>query len=270
MASAARAMNGGALDQRLPVAPAADELQDLSCAFNSLLDRIQNLFEKQGRFTADASHQLRTPLTAILGQIEVALRRDRSVEEYRQALASMQKQALHLRRIVEALLFLAHADAESRHRDLERVVLNTWLHEHLRSWSGHARSADIRIDNASDAPLHVEVQPSLLGEVVDLLLDNACKYSPPGSPIAVRLVREDSRAMLVVEDKGFGISPEDLPHICDPFFRSDDTRRRGVAGLGLGLAIAKRLVEAFGGSLVIASEVGVGSKFRVSFPETSS
>src|SRR5207248_10102086 len=139
MAGAARIMSAADLDQRLPAPGSRDELEDLRRAFNGLLGRLQEAFERQRRFTGDASHQLRTPLTVMLGQIEVALRRDRPAGEYRDALHVAHGQAVRLRQIVEMLLFLARADAEARLRHLERVELAGWLAGHLEQCSAHAR-----------------------------------------------------------------------------------------------------------------------------------
>src|SRR5205823_3481660 len=135
------------LDHRLPVATAGDELTELGTAFNDLLARLQTSFAQQRQFTGDASHQLRTPLTAVLGQIEVALRRDRSAEEYRQVLATVHGQAGQLRRIVESLLFLARADAESRLPDLEILEASAWLAEHVTAWEAQPRYADLRCES---------------------------------------------------------------------------------------------------------------------------
>jgi heavy metal sensor kinase len=266
MAESARAMGAADLSARLPDARTGDELADLSGSFNGLLDRLQESFERQRRFTGDASHQLRTPLTAILGQIEVALRRERPAEEYRRVLATVQHRAGHLRRIVESLLFLARADADACLPDRERVSLSEWLPEHVQTWSDHPRAGDIALAPAPDGPHWVEVQPAMLGELLDILIDNACKHSPPGSPIAVHLRREAEAVCVVVEDHGCGIAAEDLPHLFTPFFRSADARRRGVEGLGLGLSIARRLATAFSGVLTVRSHVGEGSCFTLRLP----
>jgi heavy metal sensor kinase len=265
LALSARAMNAADAEGRLPVSATRDELEDLSRSFNGLLDRLHESFERQRRFTGDASHQLRTPLTALLGQVEVALRRERSPDEYREVLVSVQKQGVHLRRIIESLLFLARADAEARLPDLETVSLGDWLARHLDAWSGHTRFHDLRLEREADTPLDVAVQPELLAELVNILMENAYKYSPAGLPITLRLGREDGKVFLSVEDRGPGIREEDLAHIGEPFFRSAEARRRGVPGVGLGLAIANRLAEAGGGSLAITSEEGKGSRFTVFF-----
>jgi heavy metal sensor kinase len=260
MATAARAMDGTSPGARLPVSASGDELEELSAAFNGLLDRLEDAFERQKRFTGDASHQLRTPLTAILGQIEVALRRERPAEEYQRTLTRLHQQAQHLRRIVEALLFLARADAEAQLPQRDVVDLGEWLPAHLAAWSGHARGADLTLEGAAGL---VEVQPELLGELLDILLDNACKYSPPGSPIAVRVHREGREVCVAVEDQGQGIAPDDLPRVFTPFFRTEEARRRGVEGLGLGLAIARRIAAAFGAELTVAGRAGSGSCFTL-------
>jgi heavy metal sensor kinase len=265
MAVAARAADADP-NRRLPVPTSKDELEDLSRAFNGLLDRLGEAFERQRRFTGDASHQLRTPLTGLLGQIEVALRRERPAEEYRRVLTEVREQAAHLHRIVEALLFLARADAEARLPERERVELAAWLEDHVGRWSQHDRAADLRIVRSEGDSFPVDAQPALLGELVDILVENACKYSPPGSPIVLCLGRQGRNVLLTVEDRGRGIDAEELQHVCNPFYRSAEARRHGIAGLGLGLAIAKRLAEAFGGSLGVASEVGVGSRFTISLP----
>jgi heavy metal sensor kinase len=248
MAADARAMSAADLDRRLPLAGTGDELDDLSRAFNGLLDRVGESFERQRRFTGDASHQLRTPLTAMLGQVEVALRHDRDSAEYRRVLESVRGQAQHLRRIIEALLFLARADAEAKLPDLERIDLAAWAAEHLKTWAGHERAADLRLEVAGQG-FTVAAQPALLAELVNNLLDNACKYGPAGTPIVVRVGREGADVTLAVEDAGAGVAAEDRPHLFEPFFRSAAARRRGIGGLGLGLAVAARLARAFGGSL---------------------
>jgi HAMP domain-containing protein len=159
MADAARAMGATDLSQRLPGPPTADELGALHRSFNGLLDRLQEAFERQRRFTGDASHQLRTPLAVMIGEVEVTLRRDRPAEEYRRALAALGAQAGRLRQIVEALLFLARADAEAAPGPLDEVDLSAWLPEHLRSWTGHPRAADLHQEGAG-GPLVVRVQPA--------------------------------------------------------------------------------------------------------------
>jgi len=266
MAVAAREMNVDDLGRRLATSATGDELEDLSRAFNNLLDRLQESFQRQQRFTGDASHQLRTPLAAMLGQVEVALRRERPAEEYQRVLTTVQQKAGHLRRIVEALLFLARSGTEASPPARERVHLHDWLPGYLSTWSEHARAKDILLECDGAASDYVDVQPALMGELLNILIDNACKFSRPETPITVRLHHEQNVVGIQVEDQGCGISAADLPHVFTPFFRSADTRQRGVEGIGLGLSIAKRLAEACGGVLTATSQVGRGSCFTLKLP----
>jgi heavy metal sensor kinase len=270
MASAARAITASDLTRRLPQADTRDELEELGRAFNDLLARLQESFERQRQFTGDASHQLRTPLTAVLGQIDVALRRRRDPEEYQRVLRAVQGQAQHLGRIVEALLFLARADAEALAPGWARIDLRPWLHERLASWSSHARAADLRLDVPDGLPLAVQAHAPLLAQAVDNLLENACKYSTAGTPITLRAWQSAGLVFVAVEDRGRGIETDDLPHIFEPFYRSPRARELGVAGLGLGLAVAARAVRALGGHITAKSEPGRGSLFTIQLPGDAS
>lgn len=254
------------LDQRLSATQTGDELEELSRAFNGLLDRLQISFERQGRFAGEASHQLRTPLTAMLGQVDVALRRERSADEYRRALVSVSDQANRLRQIVEMLLFLTREEPDAALPDIEPLEVKDWLTEHLLTWQGHPRFRDLELDAASSTQLWIRSHQALLSQVVDNLLDNACKYSDPGSKIVVRIGQRENQVQLEVEDSGHGIPEHEVARVLDPFFRSLDAQRRGIQGAGLGLSIAQRIVAAFGGQLQAESSFGVGSRFTVIFP----
>ncbi len=273
MAESARSIQASEPGQRLAVDHTGDELETLGLEFNALLDRLQEAHERQRRFTGEASHQLRTPLAVMLGQVEVALRRERSPEDYRRVLGVVAEQSGRLQRIVEMLLFLARADAESALPGLVDLNLASWLEDHLRTWSSHPRSADVRLlppcpvagapGLCAVAALPVRAHPALLGQVVDILLDNACKYSPPGTAITLSLSGTADRVLLTVADAGCGIAAEDLPRIFEPFFRSPRLRELGSGGVGLGLAIACRLATALGAEVAAVSEPGRGSRFTV-------
>jgi signal transduction histidine kinase len=267
MAKAACAMGAGDRQQRLPSPATGDELDALANSFNGLLDRLQHEFERQKEFTGNASHQLRTPLTAMLGQLEVALRRDRPAAEYRRVLDDVRGEAVKLRQIVESLLFMARAETEAGQPDLQPVELVGWVGEHLREWSGHPRANDFRLVVELESPAWVYAHPPLLGQLVDNLLDNACKYSTSGTAITVRLTRELSAVVLVVEDMGFGLADDETPHVFEPFFRSADARKRGDVGVGLGLAVVERIARLFGGTISADSLFGRGSRFALRLPE---
>ena len=266
MAEAARGMTAADLGERLPAGTAQDELADLGLAFNALLGRVEEAFERQKGFTAEASHQLRTPLTALLGQVEVALRRERDGGEYRRVLESARRQSDRLRKVVESLLFLARADADAPLPGREAVDLGGWLPKHVRTaWAAHARAGDIRVEAA---PARADVHPVLLGELVDVLVGNACKYSPPGTPVTVGVRRVGAGVELSVEDAGMGVAEADAARIFEPFVRSTEARRRGVVGSGLGLSVARRVADAHGGHLGVTSVSGGGSRFTLRLPES--
>ncbi|MCA9119959.1 MAG: HAMP domain-containing protein [Planctomycetaceae bacterium] len=270
MALATSEINIDDLSVRLPIPKSKDELEELSRAFNKMLDRLQLSFEQQRRFTGDASHQLRTPLTAILGQVDVALRRERTADEYQRTLTTVHERATHLAQMVEALLFLARADADSQMPVSETFDLATWMPIHLETWNQHPRFKDIKVESPASQRLDVLVQPILLGELLDILLDNACKFSEPGTPINLQCGQSHQQNWMTVEDQGCGIDAAEIGDVFKPFSRTSESRRRGVDGVGLGLSIAKRLAERFGGDLMVETERQHGCCFKLSFPTTNS
>ena len=263
MAQTVRVISADDLTQRLPISKTGDELEDLGHAFNDLLTRLQTSFQRQQQFTGQASHQLRTPLTAILGQIDVALRRDRQPEEYRRALELTRQQATQLRQIVEMLLFLSREDADAAPPVLEPLELHEWLTEHLRAWEHHPRYSDFQIDMAPNGEHWANAHDGLLAQAVNNLLENACKYSVPGSAIILQTGANEKQAWLAVEDRGYGISAEELANIFEPFFRGADAQRRGISGTGLGLAVVDRIVAAMDGRMEVSSQPGKGTRFTL-------
>jgi signal transduction histidine kinase len=264
MAESARAMPFD--DCRLPSPGTRDELDEFARSFNGLLDRLHVALERQKQFTGQASHQLRTPLAALIAAIDVARRRPRTVEEHERVLDQLHNDAVRLWRVVEALLFLARAEAEAGLPDLARLDLGAWAADHLLARAGHERAADMRFEGRDADPLWTRAHPPLLGQLLDNLLENACKYSEPGTPIIVRAWCEPATVALAVEDCGCGIPAEDLPRVFEPFYRAESARRLGRAGVGLGLAVARRIAATHGGTITTDSEPGRGSRFVVRMP----
>lgn len=264
MVDAASDITAADLSARLPTPNSRDELAALGAAFNELLGRVEQAYLRQRSFTAEASHQLRTPITALLGQVEVALRRERDTTEYQRVLESVQRQGDRLRRVVESLLFLARSETDAALPQREAVDLDAWVVEHIRErWAAHERFGDIRIDAN---PTRADVHPVLLGELVDVLIDNALKYSPAATPVVIR-VRPHEGAELVVEDLGPGLSETDQTMVFEPFVRADSARLGGVEGSGLGLSVARRIAAAHGGTLSVSSTAGSGSRFTLLLPD---
>lgn len=272
MATAATAMTAADLGPHLPNPGTGDELDELGRAFNDLLNRLNDAFsrlrrafEHQRQFAGDASHQLRTPLAALLGQVQVALRRDRPAEEYRRVLEVVRDEGVRLRQIVESLLVMAQP--EGAWPAPQTIDLTEWVPDHLRRWSAHPRASDLCAEVDAAPPLSVRVHPPLLGQLLDNLLENACKYSEGGTPIAVRVRRDGVSVLVGVEDRGCGIAEEDASRVFEPFFRTERARHDGQPGVGLGLAVAARIAETFGGSLDLRSTPGAGSLFLLRLPE---
>jgi signal transduction histidine kinase len=266
MATAAQAIGGDEPGSRLPTPESDDELAELGRSFNALLDRLGESLERQQRFTGDASHQLRTPLTSVQGQVDLALRQDRSPEEYRRVLTLVQAKTRSLRQIVDGLMFLSRADAEARSPALEEISLDAWLRERLDAWPDPRRS-DVVYESDAARAYRVLVHPPLLGEMFSNLLDNAAKYSPPNTPIMVQLSHQNGDVVFSVCNAGPGIDPDELPNVFEPFFRSEAARLRGSQGTGLGLSVAARIAAVFGGRITAASTPGQGATFSVALPD---
>ncbi len=258
--ASARGLDATDAGWSLPSAGTGDELDDLVHAFNDLLGRLRLAYERQRRFAADASHQLRTPLTALIGQIEVALRRDRSETEYRRVLGLVGGQAGGLARIVEALLFLGRADADAGLPGSTSTDLAAWAAGHLDTHPLGPR-VSLGLEGVGPDGAWVRVHPPLLAQLVDNLLDNAAKYGQSDGSIIVRVVADATIVSLSVEDDGPGIDPADLSRVFEPFFRSTMTRRLGHPGVGLGLAVVHRIATAFGATISAESEPGRGARF---------
>jgi signal transduction histidine kinase len=267
MAASARGLDATDPGWSLDEAGTGDELDDLGRAFNDLLARLHEAFERQRRFSGDASHQLRTPLTVLIGQLEVALRHERSGEDYRQALASALGRAVQLRQIVEALLYLSRAEGEAQLPGGKPLDLGLWVDEYLANRPASGRAAEVVHRAADGEGPRVMVHPPLLGQLLENLLDNAEKYGGHhGPPNVVETARAGESAVLAVEDCGPGIPPEEVPRVFEPFYRSPRARRQNTPGVGLGLAVVRRIAVAFGGSVDVRGGPGKGCRIEVRLP----
>lgn len=225
---------------------------------------IQDAMEAQNRFTADASHELRSPLAAMKTEIEVALRTKKlSSAEVRPLLASNLEEIDRLTRLAEGLLTLAH---ENNPSDLKPVQFDKAVQAAGERLAPLAKAKDIRLDFVL-TPATVKADIDSLEKIIGILVDNAIKYSPNGSAIALELTRKGNQATLAIADQGVGIKSEDLPHIFDRFYRADTSRTKNkINGHGLGLSIAKKLVGQLGGHITATSQPGQGSTFRLNLP----
>jgi signal transduction histidine kinase len=266
VAASARTLNAADPGWCLDEAGTGDELDELGQAFNDLLGRLSVAFERQRRFSGDASHQLRTPLTVLIGQIEVALRNERPAEEYRRVLKSALARAVQLRQIVEALLFLGRAEGEAQLPGGEPVDLGQWVAAYLADRPANGCAVEVVHRATELSGPWVLVHPPLLGQLIENLLDNAEKHASPEAPIVVETIRVGESAVLAVADAGPGIPPEEIPRIFEPFYRATQTRRQGTPGVGLGLAVVQRIALAFGGSIDVQTQPGKGCRVEVRLP----
>ena len=267
MAVAARKISNFNVCERLPQPNTHDELDSLAVAFNGVLSRLQVAFERQQRFAGEASHQLRTPLAAMLGQLEVALRKNRPDSDYRNALESVSQQAVRMRQIVEALLFLARPDVDATLPESGPLNLGNWLNEHMRFvWESHPRWADLAVDLPESDCILKNIHPVLLGQAIDNLVDNAFKYSPIGTPVKVQVHMSNNIATLMVRNKGSDIFDDEIESVFDPFFRGRQATKNGIAGLGLGLAVCSRIVNAFYGTVMAKRNDAGDTIFIVALP----
>jgi signal transduction histidine kinase len=266
LAESARGLGAADPGWCLEEAGTGDELDELGRAFNDLLARLHRAYQHQRAFSGAASHQLRTPLTSLIGQIEVALRRERTAEEYRHALGAALPRAVQLGRVIESLLYLSQNEFDPQLPDAEPLDLDRWSRDQVADLLESGRfDRFVRIETA-DRPLPVKADPILLNQLLDNLLDNARKHAGPASPIVVKTMREDRSAVLVVEDSGPGIVPEDAERIFEPFYRSAQARRRGIPGAGLGLAIVQRIATALGGTAEVRHGAAGGCRIEIRIP----
>lgn len=267
MARAAQQITAARLSDRLPVDNPDDELGHLASVFNGMFGRLEASFDQLRRFTADASHEMRTPLTAIRTVGEVGLREPRTDHQYREIIGSMLEEADRLNRLVESLLTLARAEAGHARLARERVDLGAMAREvvdHLSVLAEDKRQA-VTID-APDG-VFVLADRVVLRQAVINLLDNAIKYSPVEGQVRVAVTAGPSPvAILAVQDSGPGIAPEHVGKIFDRFYRIEKSRSREVGGAGLGLSIARWAVEAHGGRIEVDPGQPGGSVFRIVLP----
>ncbi|MGZ3709658.1 MAG: sensor histidine kinase, partial [Bdellovibrionota bacterium] len=253
------------LSERIPLPLVNDELRRLSVTLNALLDRLQRAFESQERFIADASHELKTPLAILRGELDVFRGRARSEQEISAFTVSAAQELDHLSRLVEDLLVLARVDAGSGVISKSETRLDELALETISRLQALARARDVKIKLDLDEKTEsfaVQGDADLLRILFKNLIENAVKYSPSGESVGVRVGADGEFAVIRVKDHGPGIAREDQPKIFERFFRvkGDPTAER-ISGAGLGLAIARTIAEIHGGTLSVQSEVGIGSEF---------
>jgi heavy metal sensor kinase len=267
IARAAQSISEHELSRRLPVLHTGDELQSLSETLNAMFARLERAFKRVTQFTADASHELRTPIALMRTRTEVALRKQRSEADYRETLLRIHQELERTSALIENLMTLARADSGSEPLQVAPTNLNEILLEISEPARVLAEEKSIQYDQRlPETPLWVRGNTPSLRRLFLILIDNAVKYTSREGRISVLLDTHDGAAVAEIHDTGAGISPTDLPHIFERFYRADASRSRESGGTGLGLSIAQWIAEAHQGKISVASKVGEGSVFRVQIP----
>jgi len=272
MSSQAGRIGAENLHDRLLVRNTKDELGHLAQSFNQLLDRLDESFEHQRRFVADASHELRTPVAILSGEAEVALsKKDRSSEEYRESLEILRNEALRLKQIVENLFTLTRADIGQFPLTPTNFYLDELASDCVHNFRALAQAKQISLKCEAQSELLVVADEALLRRMFANLLDNAIKYTAAGGVVSVSSARSGSFYAISFSDSGPGIPTELQPRIFERFFRADKSRTSldsATGGAGLGLAICRWIAEAHHGRLELTRSDSTGSTFTVLLPTT--
>ena len=250
------------LGGRVPVSNADDELTRIATTINDMLDRLEKGYRRERRFTGDASHELRGPLTKIQADVDVALSRNRTVEEYRDALGRVGDYAKGMQRLVESLLLLARLDGDQEKLHKEPFDLTQLIFETVGTLPD-GESRRIRLDlGENQGPVEAIGQRSLIGTAIHNLLENALRYSPAEQPVNIHVRQDDAYAVVEVADHGTGVSPDDRDRVFDRFYRVDVARARETGGTGLGLSIVRAIALAHGTRVELRSSEDGGTRAR--------
>jgi heavy metal sensor kinase len=267
IAAMARSLSQDDLHRRVDVAVAPDELGDLVETFNGMLARLEESFEALRRFTADASHELRSPLALMRSEVEGARTRPRTVEEYRRVLVEVEEEVDRMGRMVDQMLVLARADAGALRAVPANVDVADLLHETAARWlpAGRPRRVHLEVDAPESGT--VTADPDLIRRVIDNLVDNAIRHSPAGGEVRLTAEHRDSAWVVEVRDQGVGVPEPARGFLFQRFARPDAARGRDSGGAGLGLALSRAIAESHGGTLELADAAGAGAVFRLRLPD---
>lgn len=241
------------------------EVKKLASTLNSLLNRLALSFSRMSDLTSDASHELLTPLTAMMGNIDVTLRRQRPVEEYEEALAKIRKDCNRMVETIRSLLFLARSEPPYELK-LEVLTIDQVIQEEIDNLIPLIAQNSLTIEYYPAVSFQAAVNQSLFRQLVINILSNSIKYSNPGGNITVSIDKSETEFQIKVKDQGCGIPKESIPRLFDRFYRVDGSRQRKTGGTGLGLAIVKRIIDLHQGTIQFESDVNIGTEVTISIP----
>ena len=264
LTTAARRLGRGDLSSRVPVR-GNDEVAELGHAFNNMADALEDSERQRRAMVSDVAHELRTPLANIQGHIEAM--QDGLMQPNAENLDTVHQQTLHLNDLISDLRLLAETEARELSLSMEPAAIGEIVNDAVGSFRPHADGASIRISTEiADGLAAVSVDRLRIRQVLGNLLDNAIRHTPAGGVVTVTAGHHDGGVRVEVADTGSGIPPDALPHVFDRLYRADPSRDRATGGSGLGLTIARQLVEAHGGTIWAESEPGQGSRFGFDLP----
>jgi two-component system heavy metal sensor histidine kinase CusS len=266
ISATAQRISSSNLNERIDVAGLPAELSILATRFNAMLERLQDSFDRLSRFSADIAHELRTPVNNMRIEVEVALGRARSVDEYRDTLESCLEEYGRLSRLIDAMLFIARAENPRTQIAKEPVDVNRELERVREFFELPAAEAGIQLMVNCPPETVAEMDRTLFQRAVSNLVGNAIRYTPQGGRVAIAANRQNGELHVEVSDTGRGIAAEDLPHVFDRFFRADPARSTASGNVGLGLAIVKSIVSLHGGTIAVQSRPASGTCVSIRLP----
>lgn len=268
IARAAKRITAERLAERLPTTQYSDEIGRLTEILNEMIARLERSFEQVRQFTADASHELKTPLAILMGELEVALRNPDLAYDARITLESCLEEVVRLTQVVQGLLDLSRAESGQLHIDHRDVNLTALLEDLCEDVEILAERKSIRVSHRIQKDLHVLGDQVRLHQAILNVLENALKYTPNNGSVHVELYAEFSNVLVKIADTGIGIAEEKLLRIYDRFYRVDQARSQDVQGNGLGLSIVRWIVEMHNGTIQAQSVLGVGTTFIITLPRS--
>ena len=262
----AQKISGGSLQERVPVKPRGDEIDQLATTFNQMVDRIQTLLTEIKEMSDNIAHDLRSPVTRIRGTAEVTLTTGKSLDDYENMAASTIEDCDRLLDMINTMLLISKTEAGVEKPSREKVDIAALIRQACEIFQPIAEDKNVRLSHRAPEKTLIFGDTRMLQRMLSNILDNGVKYTPSGGKIKVSLTESESRDLVIsVNDTGVGISKADLPRIFERFYRCDQSRSQ--PGTGLGLSLARAIARAHGGDITVTSTVNQGSTFNITLPK---
>ncbi|MGZ3590535.1 MAG: sensor histidine kinase [Thermodesulfobacteriota bacterium] len=262
----AQKISGGALDERVPVKARGDEIDQLATTFNQMLDRIQTLLTEIKEISDNVAHDLRSPITRIRGIAEVTLTTGKSLNDCENMAASTIEECDRLLDMINTMLMISKTESGVDKLSYDEIDLAALVQEGCELFKPAAEDKGLSLSFDIPKPIHFMGDIQMIQRMISNLLDNAIKYTPSGGSVTVSVNEKDTQVVVSIKDTGCGISPEDLPHIFERFYRCDQSRSQ--SGIGLGLSLARAIARVHGGDITVDSLPNQGSTFTVTLPKS--